>query len=181
MSYSISPTSKGLFVVVRPHPRMFLRFFIPLWMAVMCLNLTSHPERPIPISGWLVIGPVSIFFSYIWLWNLWGREVLEFTPSELLYRRVLFWPSRNRAFRLEKIVSPRFVQSRSRGMGGYTPSGIGFSYEKHDVRMGEYLTQREARTLVSEISRLSPEWAECWSRYEPGHLEPHDSLSLDLK
>lgn len=182
MSCSITPTTNGLFVVVRPSVKRFPLFFIPIWIAGwIWVAWAAPPQGAATMFEIVAFGLVSIVFGYTCLWMVWGREELVITPLEMVYRRMLFLPFRKRTFRADRMASPRFVQSEVHGMGGRVPSGIAFLYDGRHVKICEGLGQREAKALVQEISRLSPEWAECWSGYEPGHLEPHDPLRLDLE
>jgi hypothetical protein len=71
------------------------------------------------------IGLLSIPFMYLWLWNIGGKEVLEFTANTLVWKRVLFGISRTHTFSMTKIRNPRFEGSRRRGKSR-VPSGIGF-------------------------------------------------------
>jgi hypothetical protein len=134
----------------------------------------------VPVYGIAFFGLITVLFAYRWLWNIGGREVVEITPQALSHRRVLCGISRARTYKLDGITNPGFVGSRSRGLGGRTPSGLGFRYDGKLVKLGDGLTQAEAKSLVAEIIREFPEHAERWSAYDPGLPELGESMTLDL-
>ena len=118
--------------------------------------------------------------TYAWLWNLDGREELEFTASALTYRRTLFGITRTRVFRMNLIHNPHFENSRSRGKSR-TPSGIGFSYEGKQVKCGDHLSQRDAKEIVAKVLQQLPELRQYWGSYTEGLRDPDEGLSLNLR
>lgn len=148
----------------------------------MTLAVLNPSGKPQSVFILLFFGLFSVAFAYRWLWNLVGREELEFTASALTSRRVLFGISRTKVFQMDKITSPRFVISTRRGpMSGRTPSGLAFSYEGKIFRLCDDVTQAEATALVSEIIRQLPQHAECWRRYEKGMPDCESDVSLSIK
>ena len=117
---------------------------------------------------------------YAWLWNLGGREELEFTASVLTHRRNLFGISRGRVFGMKRIDRPHYENSQSRGKSR-TPSGIGFSYEGEQVRLGDHLTHRDAKEIVAAVLRHLPELREYWGSYAEGLPELDEDMTLNLK
>jgi hypothetical protein len=120
-------------------------------------------------------------FTYHWLWNLAGREELEFTPFMLTSRRILFGVARTRTFEMSRITNPHFVESRKRGMSGRTPSGLGFYYDGKTVRLCDHVTQAEATALVSEVIKQFPQHAERWGRYDERMPDSNQLVKLNLK
>jgi hypothetical protein len=119
-------------------------------------------------------------FMFIWLWNLGGKEELEFTASGLTYRRTLFGFSRSRAFRMKLIDNPRFENSRRNGKSR-TPSGIGFSYKGKAFRVGDDLTQRDAKEIIAAVLGHLPELRQYWGGFREGFPETDEELTLNLK
>jgi hypothetical protein len=182
MTCSLSRAPNRLFVVVRPRFSLYRSLFVPLW-AAMCVGLliTNPAGEPRSAFGFLGFGLVTVFLGYQWFWNLFGREELEFGTHALIYRRVLFGISRTRMFVMDRINDPYFVGSRSRGMSGRTPSGLGFSYDGESVRLCDQLTQAEARGLASAVAQQFPQHAEPWTHYQQGMPELDESMTLGLK
>jgi hypothetical protein len=118
--------------------------------------------------------------TYAWLWNIDGKEELEFTASALTYRRTLFGMSRSRVFRMNGIDNPHFENSHGGGKSR-TPSGIGFSYEGKEVRLGDHLTQRNAKEIVATVLRQLPELRRYWGSYVEGLPELDEDMTLNLR
>jgi hypothetical protein len=64
-------------------------------------------------------------------------------------------------------------------MGGRTPSGFEFCYDDKSVKLGDDLTQAEAKSLVAAILREFPENAERWKTYDEAFPELRESMTLD--
>jgi hypothetical protein len=117
---------------------------------------------------------------YIWLWNLGGREELEFGVSTLKHRRTLFGVSRTREFEMERIAEPHFVESKRRTKSR-TPSGIGFRYGGEVIRVGDNLSQHEAKEIVASVIQQFPQLVSCWGQYEEGLPELDELMTLKLR
>jgi hypothetical protein len=111
------------------------------------LAIVNPAGKPESVPALLGFGFLTVVFAYHWLWNLSGREELEFTPLRLTSRRILFGISRSRTFEMDRIADLHFVGSRSRGMSGRTPSGLGFYYDGRAVRLCDHVTEAEATAL----------------------------------
>lgn len=182
MGYSVSFVSNRLSIAFRRRLSLFMCLFYPFWAAGwITLAIAAPPQKAMPTYGLILFGCATVLFGYHWLLKLWGREELEFAPSELIYRRILLGVSRMKIFKIERIVAPHFEPSRRKGMSGGTPSGLAFSYDGKEVRVCDGITQGEARALVSAIVQKAPEHAECWRRYEEGYPELNEFMTLDLK
>jgi hypothetical protein len=182
MNYSISFSTDKLSIVVPRRFSPFLFAFIPLWVAGW-ITLTvkgSRNGQPESAIGLCIFGFVTVVFTYAWLWNLGGKEELNFTMSSLTYRRVLFGISRTREFWMDRIAEPHFVESKAGGKS-HTPSGLGFYYSGKEVRVGDHLTQRDAKEIVGALIRRFPELPKCWGRYAEGLPELNEDMTLNLK
>jgi hypothetical protein len=101
MGYSLSAAPNKITVVIAPRVnRPFLLFF-PLWAAVWVTLVlkgvrNGQPQSIFPI---ILFGLVTVLMAYAWLWNLGGKEELEFTASALTWKRTLFGISHGRLFK----------------------------------------------------------------------------------
>jgi energy-coupling factor transporter transmembrane protein EcfT len=181
MNYSISCSPKKVSVVVRGPFNFALFVFVPIWVAlwVFMIPKAFHGVQPQSIVGIIFFGIVASLFVYLWLWNLGGREELEFTINGLTFNRVLFGVPYSRVFRMSKISNPHFENSRRNGKSR-TPSGIGFSYGGSEVRIGDHLTQRAAKGIVAAVLQEIPELRKSWGCYVEGLPEESEDLSLRL-
>jgi hypothetical protein len=182
MNYLLAVSTDRVSVVV---PRQFnplLFAFVPLWVAGW-ITLTLKGNRngqADSVIGVLLFGAVSVMFISTWLWNLGGKEELEFSVAGLNYRRTLFGFSRSREFAMKLIDNPRFENSRRNGKSR-TPSGIGFSYKGKEFRMGDNLTQRNAKEIVAAVLRHLPELRQYWGSFAEGYPAADEELTLNLK
>ena len=182
IGYSLSSApSKVSVVIARRFNLPFLLFF-PLWVAVWATLVLKglRNGQPQAIFAIVFFGLVIGLLAYAWLWNLAGKEELEFTASALTWRRTLLGISRNRIFRMNGIDNPHFENSQSRGKS-HIPSGIGFSYEGKQLRFGDHLTQRDAKEIVAAVLRQLPELGQYWGSYTEGLSELDADMSLNLK
>lgn len=81
---------------------------------------------------------------------------------------------------MAKIAEPHFVQSTSAGRSRI-PRAIGFSYGGKEIRLGDDITQREAKETVATLVKQFPELAKCWGHYVEGLPELHEDMTLNLK
>jgi hypothetical protein len=183
MRYSISRTANTLSVIVPRRFSLLLCLFIPLWFgAWVTLAVLNPAGKPQSVFLLLFFGLLSIAFAYRWLWNLAGREELEFTTSTLTSRPVLLGLSRTKVFQMDNIAARHLVTSSGRGpMSGRTPGGLAFSYEGKKFRLCDHVTQAEATALVSEVLQQFPRYAECWSRYDQGTPDCESDVPLSVK
>jgi hypothetical protein len=102
MNYSISCSPKKVSVVIRGPFNFVLFVFVPIWVAIWVFMIpqASHSAQPQSIVGIVFFGVVALLFVYAWLWNLGGREEIEFTINGLTYKRVLLGLSYSRVFRM---------------------------------------------------------------------------------
>jgi hypothetical protein len=180
MGYSLSSAPSKVSVVIARRRNLPFLFFFPLWVAGWVMALKETRNRPQSIFGEIFFGIVTLSIAYAWLWNLGGKEELEFTASALNCRRSLFGISRSRLFSMKRIDNPHFENSHSHGKSR-TPSGIGFSYEGKEIRVGDHLTCRDAKEIIAAVLLQLPELAPYWGRYKEGFLELNEDMSLNLK
>jgi hypothetical protein len=182
MGYSLSSAPNKVSVVIARRRNLPFLFFFPLWVAgwvTLALKGTRN-SQPQSIFGEIFSGIVTLSIAYAWLWNLGGKEELEFTASALTYRRTLFGISHSRVFSMKRIDNPHFENSQSRGKSRI-PSGIGFSYEGKEIRVGDHLTCRDAKEIIGAVLLQLPELARYWGWYKEGFLELDEDMSLNLK
>jgi hypothetical protein len=185
MAYSISrsPDKVSIIVPRRFSPLLFV--FFPIWIFTAVMVTVNKPRNDTNLSIESVLVPIlfglaALSFGYPWLWNIGGREELHFTSAGLEYRRVLFGITRTREFPMSLIIEPRFVSSVHRRKS-HTPSGLGFNYQGEQVRIGDNLTQQEAREIVDLVTNQVPSTACVWDQYDVGLAEPEELLTLKLK
>lgn len=183
MACSTTRSAHRVFVAITPPGfSLYLRVFIIVWAALWIHAAWVRPPRD--WNSWFaVIGFAvgTILIAYSWIWNTRGREELDFSSTELTYRRLLFGFSRVRHFQMSKITDPRFVLSRRRTMGGATPSGLGFSYQNKIFRIGDHLTWEESKAIAAALEDAFPEHATTWRNYDEGLPDSNGPVVLNLR
>lgn len=182
MGYTLSSAPGKVSVVVARQQNLRFLLFFPLWAAGLATLVLNGPRGVLsqPIFATIFFGLMTGIAAYAWLWNLVGKEELEFTASALMWKRTLLGISRNRIFPMNRIDNPHFENSRRSGKARI-PSGIAFSCEGKQLRVGDHLTQRDAREIVAAILLQLPELGQLWGRYKEGLPELDESMSLNLK
>jgi hypothetical protein len=182
MGYSVYLASGKVSVLISRRLSLTLLLFFPFLVAacVMLVRIGDQSGQQIPAFGIIFFGLVAGLLAYKWLWDIAGKEELEFTPSVLTYRRTLLGISRSRVFSMNRIENPHFENSRSQGKTR-TPSGIGFSYGGKKIRFGGHLTQRDGKEIVAAVLRHLPELRQCWGNYAEGLPELDEDMSLRLR
>lgn len=181
MAFFVSRSADKLSIIVPRRFDPFLFAFFPFWTTVWISSVIKGYRSG--LTSFLVpilFGAVTILFLYAWLWNLGGREELDFTVTGLRHRRVLFGMSRTREFRMNWIAEPHFVSSVRRRKSRI-PSGLGFSYGGEQIRVGDNLNRQEAREIVDLVSNQFPQLASVWNRYAEGLPEPDEFITLKLR
>jgi hypothetical protein len=168
-------------------PRVFDLYyflFVPLFtaFAIYVLVHESHVSSAVILIR-ICIGIVFVRMYLQWLWNLGGKEELQFTESELRHRRILFGLVRTKVYKMAVIKDPSFVaQKRGSAMGGGGhPSGIGFAYNGKNIRTCDNITQPEAKEIVHAVLRQIPELAPIWASYTEGVPEATHFVTLILR
>jgi hypothetical protein len=184
MAYSVSRSSDGLSIVVPRRFDPFLFAFFPIWTAwwigLAVKGYRSGADQSVSsLLGLTFFGLVTLSLLYAWLWNIGGSEELHFTIVAVQHRRVLFGMGYTRWFRLTLISNPHFVRS-VRGRRSRTPSGFGFFYRGKEVRVGDNLTQQEAKEIAHLLVNQFPDVATLRSQYAEGVPEPDEPLRLKL-
>jgi hypothetical protein len=123
---------------------------------------------------------VTIFLGYQWVWNMRGREVLDFASDSLTYRRLLFEFSHVDEFQMSMITSPRFVATRQRAKRR-TPSGLGFTYGTRTFRIGDEISWSESKAIASAVTEAFPEHAAVWRNYDEGVPDSSRDVEFNLR
>jgi hypothetical protein len=182
MACSITRTSGGVRVVITP-PRwsIYLRVFLVFWTAAWITLAWLQPVRDWNWRfGIAAFAAGTIFFGFLWVWNIRDREVLDFASDSLTHRRLLFRFSRVDHFQMSMITNPRFVPSRRRAKGG-TPSGLGFSYGTRIVRIGDEISWPESKAIAFAVAEAFPEHALVWRNYDEGVPDSSRAVELNLR
>jgi hypothetical protein len=162
MGYRFHRVPGKLSVTIRRRFSLFRFMFIPLWVVIwIALAVTKPSRKSESILVFAAFALFSVFLIYQWLWNLVGREELEFTSTKLTHRRILLGTKRIRVFEMDRIASPHFVDERQSGRA-IIPSGIGFFYDDRPIKVCEGLTRKEAQDLIvaaiEQVPTLNPKW-----------------------
>jgi hypothetical protein len=182
MGYSLSSEPSKVVVVI-PRRFSFLLFaLVPLWIVAWLTMVvgTSRGGQPQSVLTITVFSLVTLPVVYAWLWNLGGKEELEFTTSALTHRSNLFGVSHSRVFSMKRIERPHFENSQRRGKYGI-PSGIGFSYKGKRFRFADHLSQRDAKEIVAAVLQRLPELRQYWGDYAEGLAELDEDMTLNLQ
>jgi hypothetical protein len=181
MRYSVSRTPGSLLFVIPSWVDRFFCWFFPLWLVGLVLLARHNPPKNLESYFTVSLFAVmALLMFYKWLWSLSGIEELSFNANTFTHRRVLFGISRARIFAMSEISGLRFVGLRRRGMGGGTPSGLGFLYRGKEIRVGDHLTQAEAKEIASAITREFPQYSSAWGPYDEGFPDSDKPVQLDL-
>jgi hypothetical protein len=182
MGYSLSSAPSKVVVVIPRRFNFLLFVLFPLWVTgwLTIVVSTSRGVQPQSSLAIILFGLLTVPMANAWLWNLGGKEELEFTAAVLTHKRNLFGISRSRVFSMKRIDRPHFENSRSRGKSR-TPSGIGFSYEGKQFRFGDHLTQRDAKEIVAVALQQLPDLRQYWGSYAEGLPELDEDMTLNLK
>ena len=183
MRYSVSRTPGSLLFIIPSWFDRFFCWFFPLWLVglvvLVARNFAKDSKSYFAASVFAVI---ALLMFYTWLWNLSGIEELNFNANIFTHRRILFGISRRRIFAMGEISALRFVGlKRSGGMGGGTRSGLGFLYRGKEVRVGDHLTQAEAKEIASAITQEFPQYSTAWGPYDEGFPDSDKPVQLDLR
>ena len=98
MGYSLSSAPSKVSVVIARRLNLPFLLFSPAlvvgWTTLVLRDLRSG--QPPSIVGIILFGIVTGLLVYAWLWNLCGKEKLEFTATALTWKRTLLGMSRKR-------------------------------------------------------------------------------------
>jgi hypothetical protein len=182
MRYSVSRSLGSLSFSIPSRFDQFLAWFFPFWLALFAVIVQSHPPNDSESYFTAVMFAfATVLMCHRWLWNLCGKEELDFNANTFTHRRILFGFSRTRVFEMNEISTLHFVGSRSRAMRGRTPSGLGFLYRGDQVKVGDDLTQAEARGIASDIIQEFPQYARVWGRYDERLPDSDKPVELNLR
>jgi hypothetical protein len=164
----------GLRVTI-PAPRnWFLVFFLPVWLAGWVVGEVAVGGKLFtdPPSGgegfflvvWLAFWSIGgVLFTFFWLWNLAGKEIVNLDQEALTIRYglgIVGWPRHFdrrevRDLRLAQSVSMDFRSSFGWWLGGN--GTVAFDYGARTYRFGRGIDEAEAKQVVAELRpRLEP-------------------------
>ena len=166
-------SSSGIFrVVVRPSPNLggmfiqivffgaFLYFAIPAWDKA---------------SLWLQVLLVFLVLSSIvgFVYQFSGSETIEFDEQKLSIRKETLGWRRHREYRMQDCSGLEVLDDDSEDNSRFTCS-VGW----HSIRFGEYLTEDQAISIISDLQRSFPAIAD--RLLGSGGTQPHfTTLNLD--
>jgi hypothetical protein len=160
----------GLRVTI-PAPRnWFLVVFLPLWLvgwavgevAVAGKLLTNPPSggEALFLLVWLTLWSVGgVLFTFFWLWNLAGKEIVAVDEEALTVRYALGPAGWTRRFDRREMRDLRVSQSGTmdfRSSFGWWLGGSGtvaFDYGARTYRFGRGVDEAEAKQVVAELRR----------------------------
>jgi hypothetical protein len=155
--------------------RWFLAVFLAVWLcgwlageivALRGLFGPSHSARPPPTpfllfwtSAWTVGGALAV---YTWIWNAFGREVVELDGRALIIRREPIGLPLPKQYDLLQVRNLRVVPfdgslwSRD-SSGGMRGGPLAFDYGARTIRFGAGIDEAEARMILDSIRTRFPE------------------------
>src|SRR5579864_9556322 len=109
----------GFRIAIAARRHWFLAAFLFVWLcgwafgevAVAVRMISGRMgEMPMPVAlGWLTFWTAAgLFMGFVWLWNLFGRELVIFGDRSLILRRELVRPLRTREFDLALVRNLRY-------------------------------------------------------------------------
>jgi hypothetical protein len=160
----------GLRVTIPARRNWFLLFFLPVWLAGWVVGEVAVGGKLFtdPPSGsegffllvWLVFWTIGgVLFTFFWLWNLAGREVVTLDEEALTIRYALGSAGWSRRFdrrevrdlRASQSVSMDFRSSLGWWLGGF--GTVAFDYGARTYRFGRGIDEAEAKQVVAELRR----------------------------
>jgi hypothetical protein len=162
--------ASGLRVTIPARRVWFLVFFLPVWLAGWVVGEVAVGGRLFtdPPSGgegffllvWLVLWTVGgLLFTFFWLWNLAGKEVITLDEEALTIRYALGSTGWSRRFDRREVRDLRVSQSVTmdfRSSFGWWLGGNGtvaFDYGARTYRFGRGIDEAEAKQVVAELRR----------------------------
>jgi hypothetical protein len=169
---SVFDTPAGLVINIPSAKSWYLILFLAFWLFGWLLGEVSA-IRSLAIGkmaagktlfvvvwllGWTVGG---CYFSYVWLWNLAGHEIVSLTPTSLTIRRNILGFGQSSEYDLPSVknlrVAPTFGKSNANfptlSLIGGT---IAFDYGAKTFRFGSSLDEAEASHLVELLKSRYP-------------------------
>ena len=178
----------ALRVILPPRRSAFMIVFLALWLAMWFAAASSvrhELSAPGPTPGrafvavWLALWILGgVFMAFIFLWMLFGRELIELRPDQLVLSKSLFGLPRSRAYdlthvrglRVGPVVPPlfdgltfqRIFDKKARRRYDFTDAtaawGLGggpivFDYGPQTIRCGACLDEAEGKIVVERLRR----------------------------
>ncbi|HEX9574576.1 MAG TPA: hypothetical protein VF994_10795 [Myxococcales bacterium] len=151
---------------------LFLVVWLCGWLAGEILTLRSAfgarggaraPPTPfllLWIAGWTVGGAFAV---YAWIWNAFGREVIELDGRALIFRREPIGLPPRKEYDLLHVRNLRVVPfdgsiwSGRESFAGMRGGPLAFDYGAKTVRFGAGVDEAEARMILDSIRTRFPE------------------------
>jgi hypothetical protein len=146
----------------------FLVFFLPVWLigwvagevSVLTKVLNDPPSGGeglfliVWLVAWNVIGPL---FTFFWLWNLAGKEIVTLDDEALTVRSALGPAGWTRNFDRHEVADVRVsppATAEFRSLAWWPGGGmIAFDYGARTHRFGGGLDEAEAKQVAAELRR----------------------------
>jgi hypothetical protein len=112
------------------------------------------------IAGWTAGGA---FTMYAWIWNAFGREVIELDGRALIIRREPIGLPPRKEYDLLQVRNLRVVPfdgslwSNRDSYGGIRGGPLAFDYGAETVRFGTGIDEAEARMILESVRTRFPE------------------------
>ena len=165
--YSMQSDPDCLVFVIPSRFKLVVFILVP-GVAIVFLLALFHPSasQPLDVYTRIEFGAFVLAGTVLWLWTMFGKEELQFTPTQLTRRRSLLGISRTDAFQIAEIRLPHFVVEHPGRKG--RPSGIGFQYRGKTLRIATGVRQLEAKEIVETVVAKFPEMKPTWGHYIEG-------------
>ena len=186
----------SLRVILPPRRSAFVVVFLAFWLAMWFVGARTAQHQLITPGAnasrgflmiWLTVWILGgVFAAYAFVWMLFGREIIELRPDELILRRALFGIGRSRAYALAQVkdlrigpVVPEVFDgttfqrmfgerpqrrpdfSRAAAAWGLAGGPIVFDYGTRTIRCGACLDEAEGKMVVERLRRRNS-----WLRVE---------------
>jgi hypothetical protein len=176
--YSTQTETGRLVVIVPAAFRWSFFLFAPAFIALgfFALRGGSGPISMFMKAWFAILGVILVF---MWIWMLKGKEVLEFTSTELIHQRILFGFVRKRSYETRNVWSPFFEVYH--GGKGAVHTALSFYYDGKLVRLLDEIQQESAKQIVEAVLRKLPELSPTWERFDEGVPLTKGSTVLNLK
>jgi hypothetical protein len=162
----------GITAYIKTRRRVFPYFFLPVWLAFWTLGgitaislIATGQASPflfLWLCGWLV---GEVFATVSWLWNAFGREVVEIAGGSFVYRRELLGYSLTRKgypvnslsnLRASGFFSNFGSYNFSMAQWGFTGGTAAVDQGYTTIRFGNGLEETEANALAEALQPHIP-------------------------
>ena len=176
MRSTISEESGVVLVTIPARRSWFLGLFLLVWLCgwavgelvalreLLGMGVSRRPP-PVPflllgLAGWTVGGALAV---YGWIWNAFGREVVELDGRALTLRWEPIGLPPRKQYDLLHVRNLRIVPfdeslwSRGNSFGWTRAGPLAFDYGAKTIRFGAGIDEAEARMVLDSIRVRFPE------------------------